>query len=116
MKKISVITFVAFFAFGTYAYADIDNLDIGGDIMMEYFYGQDFDLNSSAGADDESDFLRMEAHLWFQADLDDNITARISLEVDRAYSGTNLGHKNRMPRMDDNGLSDSGCISGRSAD
>ncbi len=100
MKKVTVFTLVSFFAFGTFAYADIDNLDIGGDIMMEYFFSENFDLNDSDLADDETDFLRMEAHIWFQADLDDNITARLSLEVDREYDGTNLGNKNYATKDD----------------
>ena len=109
MKKISVLTFAAFFAFGAFAYADIDNIDIGGDIMMEYFFSDNIDLNTSKSAPDESDFLRMEAHLWFQADLDDNITARISLEVDREYSQTNIGHTN-VAVKDDSGMGDLGVF------
>jgi hypothetical protein len=76
---------------GSFAYADIDNMDIGGDILLEYFFAKEFDLNDSPATPDETDFLRSEIHLWFQADLDDNITARISLEADRAFSHDSFG-------------------------
>ena len=64
--------------------------------MIEYVFGNDFDLNSKSAISDEADFLRMEAHLAFQADLDDNITARISLRVDRAFDQSNIGGINNL--------------------
>jgi hypothetical protein len=85
MKKFAVLALAAIVSFtATTAKADIDNLNIGGDAMMMYFYGSDFDRNSSVG--DQVDFYRMEAHLFFQADLDDNVSVRTSLEVDRAFN------------------------------
>lgn len=91
MKQLTVLSLAAFLALGVTANAAIDNVDIGGDIFMEYFMSENLpDLNDDN--DDMSDFFRMEGHLWFQADLDDNITARISLEFDRAFNqGLNPG-------------------------
>ncbi len=87
MKKVTILTMASFLMFGAVAsQAAIDNIDIGGDFMMEYFFGDNFDLNNGANHQDEVDFIRTEFHLWFQADLDDNVMARISLEGDRALS------------------------------
>jgi len=87
MKKVTILTMASFLMFGAVAsQAAIDNIDIGGDFMMEYFFGDNFDLNDGANHEDEVDFIRTEFHLWFQADLDDNVMARISLEGDRALN------------------------------
>jgi hypothetical protein len=88
MKRIALLSLVAFMAMGT-AYADIDNLDIGGDLMAEYFFSSELQAKDS-----ETDFLRTEGHLWFQADLDDNVMARISLEFDRALGNLNSPNPN----------------------
>ena len=96
MKKIAFLSVAAMMSFGLVAHADMDNLNITGDIMMEYFYANDFDLTSAKNTWSEVDFLRMEADLAFQADLDDNITARISLKVDRAFDQTNIGGVNSL--------------------
>ena len=71
-------------------------LEIGGDLKVLGVYTdntRDFDDDNgrgsgakgyySSGNDDQDDFLRIEAHLWFDADLSDNVTTRVSLEVDR---------------------------------
>ncbi|HOL96823.1 MAG TPA: alginate export family protein, partial [bacterium] len=86
MKKVTLLTLASFLMFGAVAsQAAIDNIDIGGDFMLEYFFGENtVDLNDDVK--DETDFLRTEFHLWFQADLDDNVMARISLEGDRALN------------------------------
>ncbi|HQH73326.1 MAG TPA: hypothetical protein PK360_14730, partial [bacterium] len=88
MKKVTFLTLASFLMFGAVAsQAAIDNMDIGGDFMLEYFFGDNtIDLNNDV--DDEIDFLRTEFHLWFQADLDDNVMVRISLEGDRAMNQT----------------------------
>lgn len=86
MKKVTILTMASFLMFGAVAsQAAIDNIDIGGDFMMEYFFG-DNTVDLLSDADDEIDFIRTEFHLWFQADLDDNVMARISLEGDRALN------------------------------
>ncbi len=104
MKKLTVLSLSMIMMFGAVAYADIDNMDIGGDLMLEYFYAQEFDLNDAA--DDETDFIRSEMHLWFQADLDDNITARISLEADRALNNDAGGGLASVNRIDQTGIGD----------
>lgn len=84
MKKVTILTMASFLMFGAVAsQAAIDNMDIGGDFMLEYFFG-DNTLDLISDNNDEVDFIRTEFHLWFQADLDDNVMARISLEGDRA--------------------------------
>lgn len=86
MKKVTLLTLASFLMFGAVAsQAAIDNMDIGGDFMMEYFFG-DNTVDLYNDIDDEIDFLRTEFHLWFQADLDDNVMVRISLEGDRALN------------------------------
>jgi len=88
MKKVTLLTLASFLMFGAVAsQAAIDNMDIGGDFMMEYFFG-DNTVDLYNDIDDEIDFLRTEFHLWFQADLDDNVMVRISLEGDRAMNQT----------------------------
>jgi hypothetical protein len=65
-------------------YAAIDNLDIGGDIRTLGVYTDNVvDLND--GPDDQNDFLRLEAHIWFEATLADNVKAKVSFEVDRDW-------------------------------
>jgi len=87
MKKIALLSVLGLMAMGT-AYADIDNMNIGGDFMAEYFFADQATTLSDAG-NDEADFIRTEGHLWFQADLDDNVMARISLEFYRGLDQTN---------------------------
>lgn len=84
MKKVTLLAMAALLCFGAAAQADIDNLDFGGDLMVEYFFSDNVDRNDNN--EDQTDFFRMEAHIWMQADLDDNIMARISLETDRAFN------------------------------
>jgi len=68
------------------AFADLDNLDIGGKLKMMGVYSTNtLDFDDDQG-DDQDAFMRTEAHLWFQAELAENVTARVSLEVDRAWS------------------------------
>jgi len=86
---------------GPSAHAELDNIDFGGDFLFEYFWGDDFDLNNAF--QDEVDFLRTEFHLWFQADLDDNIMVRIALESDRALNQMGTGNTNILV---ENGLGD----------
>jgi len=89
MKKVAILAISAMFMFGTVAQADIDNMDLGGDLLFQYFFGDNFDFNENNNSEsDEVDFFRTEFHLWFQADLDDNIMVRISLEGDRALNQT----------------------------
>ncbi|MFH1741808.1 MAG: alginate export family protein, partial [bacterium] len=90
MKRISLLTLIAAFAMVPgIARADISNMDIGGDMMMMFFWGDNLeDFNDSGTVqDEEREFFRTEAHLWFQADLEDNVMARISVEADRDWDG-----------------------------
>jgi len=86
MKRYTLLALVAAVVmFPGMARADISNMDIGGDLMLLFFASDntgDFSDDAS-GLGDETDFLRTEAHLWFQADLEDNVMVRISLEADR---------------------------------
>ena len=66
------------------SYADIDNLDIGGDVSVWMVYTDNTEDFNDEG-DDQDDFIRTELHLWFEAELADNVMARISLEADRAW-------------------------------
>lgn len=85
-------------ATGFAASAEIDDtIDIGGDFLFEYFFGDNFDLRGNAN--DDVDFLRTEFHLFFQADLTDTITTRISLEGDRK---TNSYNAITLNKLDDN--------------
>lgn len=79
---------------GGTASADLNNLDIGGDVKVMAVYTENvMDFNDDGlvipvvnmNYDDQDDFLRVEAHLWFQADLSDNVTAKVSVEVDRDW-------------------------------
>lgn len=71
-------------AIPTASFADLDNLDIGGDIRVLGVYTDNtWDLNDRE--DDQNDFWRTEAHLWFAASLADNVKAKISIEADRDW-------------------------------
>lgn len=64
--------------------ADIENLDIGGDVRTLMVWTDNIvDLNDDE--DDQNDFLRLEAHIWFEATLADNVKAKVSFEVDRDW-------------------------------
>lgn len=65
-------------------YAAIDNLDIGGDIRTLGVYTDNV-VDLSDDSDDQNDFLRLEAHIWFEATLADNVKAKVSFEVDRDW-------------------------------
>jgi len=70
------------------AYADLNNLDIGGKIKaMGVYTNNTEDFNDDADAD-QSAFARTELHLWVQAELAENVTARVSVEADRAWNDT----------------------------
>jgi hypothetical protein len=84
MKRFALPFLIAAFALmpGS-ARADISNMDVGGDLFLLFYYGENTDdFNDSLG--EEVDFLRSEAHVWFKADLEDNVMVRISVEADRA--------------------------------
>jgi len=83
MKKLTtLLTALAVISlFGT-AFAQ---LDIGGDIKVLGFW-EDNVTDADDDADDQEAFLRTETHLWFQADLSDNVTTKISVETDRVWS------------------------------
>jgi hypothetical protein len=66
---------------------------VGGDIKVQGVYVDnvnDFDdgddNNDEYESDDQEAFIRSEAHLWGQADLADNVSARVSVEADRTFS------------------------------
>lgn len=94
MKKITtimaVIAAVAFI--GTTANAE---LNIGGDIKVLGFYGENtadfnddgsyYDKQYYYNGDDQDDFMRVEAHIWFHADLSENVTTKVSIEADRDF-------------------------------
>jgi len=69
-----------------------ENIDLGGDFLFEYFFGDD-------NANDDIDFLRTEFHLFFQAKPTDTITTRFSLEGDR---GLNSVQSITPKELDDN--------------
>ena len=82
MKKLTtLLTALAVISFFGTAFA----LDIGGDIKVLGYYGDNVE-DASDDLDDQDDFLRTEAHIWFQADLSDNVTTRVSIEADRAFN------------------------------
>lgn len=86
------------------SYADIDNLDIGGDVSVWMVYTDNTEDFYDDG-DDQDDFIRTELHLWFEADLADNVMARISLEADRAWNEEDADYNNLDGmRPDDNNL------------
>lgn len=66
---------------GTSAFA----LDIGGDIKVMGYYAEDVEDFGVDGSDDDDNFFRTEAHLWFEADLTDEVMTRISIETDRDW-------------------------------
>lgn len=86
MSKVTTLmaALAVLFCFAPNASADLDNLDIGGDVKVMGVYTENT-LSFNDDVKDQDDFLRLEAHLWFQADLSDNVTAKISLEVDRDF-------------------------------
>lgn len=95
MKKLLALAAAALLSFAPVVNADMDNMDIGGDVLFMYLYSNNTsDLNDNA--DDQTDFFRTEAHLYFQADLDDNITARISVEADRAADQSTVTANNNF--------------------
>lgn len=95
MKKILALVAAASIAFAPVANADIDNMDIGGDVLFMYAnVNNAVDLNDNGA--DRTDFFRTEAHLYFQADLDDNITTRISIEADRALNQSSVVANNAL--------------------
>ncbi len=64
--------------------AAIENLDIGGDVRTLMVWTDNVvDLNDDS--DDQNDFLRLEAHIWFEATLADNVKAKVSFEADRDW-------------------------------
>lgn len=72
------------------SFADLNHMDIGGSLDTYYFWSQntiDFtDDGASFSADDQDDFLRVDARLWFEADLMDDVMVHIGLRADRDYS------------------------------
>ena len=58
---------------------------VGGDISMWGVYTQNTsDLEKDS--QDSDGFLRMESHIWFQSELEENVKARVSLEIDRTFN------------------------------
>ncbi len=82
MKKLTTLmTALAVVSFFGTAFA----LDIGGDVKVLAVY-LDNVTDTDNDLDDQEAYLRTETHLWFQADLSDNVTAKISVETDRLFN------------------------------
>jgi hypothetical protein len=85
-KVTTILAALAVVMLGTSTFAAIGHMDLGGDIKMMGYYGENvFDFSDDF--DDQDTFMRMEAHLWFQADLSDNVMTKISMEIDRRFDG-----------------------------
>ncbi len=100
MRCSNVLIFIALTLFGQISIADVDNVDIGGEIMFEYFWGNEFDLRPDFN--DEINFFRPELDLWLQVDLEDNIMFRIALEGDRKLNSMEFGNYNQLLNNDYN--------------
>jgi len=75
-------------------------LEIGGDIKVLAVYVENaVDFNDDG--DDQDDFIRLQAHISFKADLSDNVTTKVSLEVDKDYDYD-------VSSLDDDSLSGAG--------
>jgi hypothetical protein len=58
---------------------------VGGDLGVWGVYTQNTtDLDKDTN--DSDAFLRMESHIWFQSELEENVKARVSVEIDRAFN------------------------------
>lgn len=81
MKKLT--TLMAAFAVISFCGAAFA-LDIGGDIKVLGYWADNVTDNFD-DTDDQEAYLRNETHLWFQADLSDNVTTKVSVEADRVF-------------------------------
>lgn len=72
--------------------AEVTWTDIGGDIYLLYFYGENIldmsDDDATIFGNDSGDMLRTEIHLNFKADFDD-VTVGVSVEADRDLESFN---------------------------
>lgn len=85
-KVTTILAALAVVMCGTSTFAAIGHMDLGGDIKVLGYYGENvYDFNDEG--DDQDTFMRMEAHLWFSADLSDNVMTKVSVEVDRRFDG-----------------------------
>jgi Alginate export len=99
MKRfVTIMALVAFMcAAPGLSFADINHMDIGGSLDVYAFWSENtIDFNDdgdwmSPDADDQTDFLRLNARLWFTADLSDDVMVKISLEADRAFDSVISG-------------------------
>ncbi|MBE7558586.1 alginate export family protein [bacterium] len=104
MSRFATILAVAAMLFAAPAFADLNHMDLGGSLDTYYIWIQNtFDFNSDGlsdyygpgSGDDQDDFLRMNARLWFEADLSDDVMVHIGLEADRDYQTVDIGDFNR---------------------
>ena len=83
MKKLTtLLTALAVISFIGTAFAQ---LDIGGDIKVLGVWTDNV-TDADDDWDDQQAFLRTEMHLWFQADLSENVTTKVSVEADRPWN------------------------------
>jgi len=82
-KLASVLTALAVICFFA-AFANAE-LNIGGDIKVLGVYTDNVTDFSDDEGDDNDDFMRVETHLFFTADLSDNVTTKVSIEADRDF-------------------------------
>ncbi len=100
MSRFATMLAVVAVLFAAPAFADLNHMDLGGSLDTYYVWIQNtFDFNSDGlgdyygpgSGDDQDDFLRMNARLWFEADLTDDVMVHIGLEADRDYQTGDIG-------------------------
>lgn len=99
MSRFATILAIVAVLFAAPSFADLNHMDIGGSLDTYYVWihnTYDFNSDGLPGlGDDQDDFLRMNARLWFTADLTDDVMVYIGLEADRDYNTGSTGDPKR---------------------
>ncbi len=92
MKKLLLLALVITVAFAVPAFAEVQNLKVGGDIDIHFVKTSNLDLDDDQSDDQSSDHHFMTTtRLYFSADLTDNVQAYVRIINERDWdSDTNI--------------------------
>lgn len=86
MRKLVVLFAIALaVAFATSAYAEVQNVKVGGDIRIRPLYQNDITTLNSSDDDDDYGFIEQRTRVIVEADLTDNVAVAATIEAESQW-------------------------------
>jgi hypothetical protein len=85
MKKLALLILAIVVAFATPAFAEVQNVKVGGDIITTYEWNKDLDLDNGNRTYADNTFINTSTRLYVSADLTDNVQAYVRVINERDW-------------------------------